>query len=52
MSVGVSARHLHRLIEADGRFTVGLRSGLAVRSGISVCARPSRSLAFPLERVE
>ena len=39
-------RRLRELLEANGGFTVTLGSGKTVRSGISVAARPSRSLRF------
>lgn len=37
---------LRRLIEADGGFTLALRTGRPVHRGVSVCVRPSRSLSF------
>ncbi|MEP7113335.1 MAG: hypothetical protein ABI862_08725 [Ilumatobacteraceae bacterium] len=43
------ASHPQRLLELldlDGGFTVRLRSGAFVSSGISVCTRPSQSMSF------
>lgn len=52
-SVHVQSRQLpphvlRTMIEADGGFTVDFADGRPVAHGISVCARPSTSLAFPL----
>jgi len=37
---------LHELLDRNGGFTVRVRTGRAVASGISVCTRPSRSISF------
>lgn len=42
----VSSSRLRRLIARDGGFTVARTDGTPARAGISVCTRPSRSLAF------
>ncbi len=41
---------LQQMIEAHGGFTVRLRTGERVRSGISVVTRPSQSLTFSRNR--
>jgi len=39
-------RRLRELLEADGGFTICLKSGERVASGVSVATRPARSLRF------
>ena len=39
---------LRRFLEHAGGFTLHQRRGLSARSGVSVCADPSATLAFPM----
>jgi hypothetical protein len=45
----LSSNSLRRLIEGNGGFTICL-GGQVVTEGVSVCLRPSKSLAFPYSR--
>jgi hypothetical protein len=42
-----ASRRLQQLIDSHGGFTLRLRTGALVPSGISIATRPSRSLTFP-----
>ncbi len=43
----VHAAHLRHMIDTVGGFTLDVRTGRRLDSGISVCTRPSSSLVFP-----
>ena len=46
-SISVNGAELRELIDAVGGFTLDVRTGHRIRSGISVCTSPSSSLTFP-----